>query len=200
LTTCAAAAAVLQNASTLLGPAADLLSRKNPLWLAQQGFGLLQQQRQQQQQQRGLSHVAAVFLTDAGGSFGKAAATAAHLAEGRFAAKFGLSRGLRGFGFWQRLPPEGLAPNPNPGFTLDRGAIVTIDMVLGSIAKQQQVNESQEGLPMQQQQQWIQDLENLVAWWPQLLAAQEELQQAAWQLLVQKILMRPDQVRACRHL
>jgi hypothetical protein len=29
----------------------------------------------------------------------------------------------------------------------------------------------------------------LLAWWPWLLAAQEELQQAAWQLLVQKILM-----------
>jgi hypothetical protein len=84
---------------------------------------------------------------------------------------------------------------------LDRGAIVTIDMVLGSIAKQQQVNETQEGVPMQQQQQqqqqWIQDLENLVAWWPWLLAAQEELQQAAWQLLVQRILMRPDQVCVC---
>jgi hypothetical protein len=37
----------------------------------------------------------------------------------------------------------------------------------------------------------------VVAWRPQLLAAQEELQQAAWQLLVQRILMRPDQVRVC---
>jgi hypothetical protein len=184
---------VLQNASTLLGPAADLLSRKSPLWLAQQGFGLRQQQqqrqrRQQQQQQQGLTHVAAVFLSDAGGHLGRAAATAAHIIEG-LPSSSGVSRGPRGFGFWNQMPPEGLAP-PGVGFSQDRGRILTVDMVLGSIEKQQQ-----EGQQTQQQQQWMLDLQGLVDWWPWLLAGQEELQQAAWQLLVQRILMRPDEVR-----
>jgi hypothetical protein len=209
---------IMQNASTLLGPAADLLSRKHPLWLAQQGLGGQQQQQQQQQQrpsdramqqwqrqqqqqqkqQRGLTHVAAVFSTEAAGGLGKAAATAARILEGLPSnlQTGSLSRArVRGFGFWPAASLEGLALDlTTPGFSQYRSRLLTVDMVLGSIQKQQQVIKQQQGLPQQQQQQWIWDLENLLAWWPWLLAAQEELQQAAWQLLVQKILMRPDQV------
>jgi hypothetical protein len=166
-----------------LGPAADILSQKNHTWLLQSGLGF-KQQRQVHQHPRGLLHVAAGFMADAGGGLGKAAATAAYLMD-RVASSMGRTLCVPGFGFRNRPLPQGFAPDFR--VMLNRDGVLTLQQVLGSYDKQQQhVQEPQ--------QQRLRDLQQLLDWWPWLIAAQEELMQAVWQLAVQRLLMCTSEV------
>jgi hypothetical protein len=91
-----------------------------------------------------------------------------------------------GFGFWNRMLAQGSVHSLE--VVLNRGEVLSLEQVLGSYKKQQQ------HLETPQQQQRLRDLQQLLDWWPWLLAAQEELQQAAWQLFVQRLLLNPAEV------
>ncbi|KAF6257679.1 hypothetical protein COO60DRAFT_1626728 [Scenedesmus sp. NREL 46B-D3] len=234
------------NASTLLGPAADLLSRQRPCWLAQLGSWLTP--FQQRRHERGLSRVAAAFLADAGGGLGRAAATALILMEALD--EYDVSW-PPGFGFWARDLRRGVGP-PR-GLPLKTGWPLTAEDVLTYLEEEpgqalaeepgqalagqalaeapgqvlpgqalaeepgqvlagepgqalaeepgqalaEEPGQARQGTPHPHPRpELLPDVRRLLAWWPWLLAAQEELQQAAWQLAVQRLLMRPAESNA----